>query len=960
MAKNTIREVSNNETLYLDLQDIAHSSAIQFVLEITKPSNTEKFETAIRVAATHSGVHVKYYKGHWIVNDAPIRVEYKSLHNTDLTSNSIFNEKIDYHKESIQAHIITTSDKTFLLLRILHSVCDGKGALIFTRNIFRSLNNTDLIECSNIITDETFVKGLKKAVRNPNNLLSTYKALAAQPVTAYTTRWRTLKLQGTHHGIIARLAKAISIEFEGKEARFMIPTDIRRHDMNTSYCGNLTLPIFLRTHSNQHWKDINGDLLFQLKNNAELNLKNVDYFYYKHLPYFLRTSLLRQIARRDRFSVNAIISYLGKIDLADFKSPDFQVKDFISLPIQQPFTGFSVVAVEHSNQTNIVLSYCLGQFSEAHVDKLMNRITKDFTHSIYDFNDTYTKHDFNLCTQILKALHNNADKVAVTCGTSKYTYKELELRINSYAKELARNNIKPNDSLIICMHRSFEYIALVTACILEGVVFIPIDTTTPVERLKEIFLNSGAKCIANDNRSIVDQFENSIYITDIEISNDYQIKKYDRDIDRVMYIIYTSGSTGTPKGVEITEKNFSNYLSWARKTYRTRERLSMPLFTSLSVDLTLTSTILPLLCDGEIVVFRDEFNPSVLNEILSNESINTVKLTPTHLSLLTAKTKVYNVVGKEIFIVGGEQFRKDTANTIRELCTTDPRIYNEYGPAETTVGSVCYLYNGQDLDSLVVPIGIPIENTVVLLYNNGNIVKEENKVGEILIGGDGVFKGYAGSKDNIKKIIEDVEYYQTGDLGYVREGILHCLGRIDSQVKINGNRVELDEITHSLNQLDAVDDSHVLTKNGSLYAFVILNREIPISEILNDLKKKLPNYMLPRHILEIGHFPISKSGKIDHNQLSLLIEDTVSVHNNQSQVVNILSSFTRVSDIQDGMTVSSFGLDSLSTLHFLQKVAEQCLDDASQDTFIAVALPNMNKITILDLEKMIIHYNGVV
>lgn len=960
MAITNLREVSNNETLYLDLQDIAHSSAIQFVLEITKSSNTEKIETAIQTAAIKTGIHVRYHHGRWVVNDALIKIKYRSLHDEDLTSDSVFNEKIDYRKESIQTYVLTTSNKTYLILRILHSVCDGKGALIFTRNIFRSLNNTELIVCSNTVTDEVFVKRLGKATRNQNNLLSTYKALAAQSVATYTTRWRIIKLQGMHRGIIARLAKSISVEFEGNEARFMVPTDIRRHDMSANYSGNLTLPIFLHTHNDKHWKDINGDLLFQLRNSAELNHKNVDYFYYRHLPYFLRISLLRQIAKRDRFTVSAIISYLGKIDLAEFQSSNVQVKDFMSLPIQQPFTGFSVVVTEHSNQTTIALSYCLDQFSEAHIDELVNRITGDFTHSIYDFNDTYVKYDLDLCTQIQKVLHSSADKVAVICGASKYTYRELALRVNSYAKELEHNNIRPNDKLVICMHRSFEYIALVIACILEGVVFIPTDIKTPAKRLKEIVLDSGVKCIATDERSIVDQFENSIYVTDIEISDDYQIKKYGHNVDRVLYTIYTSGSTGTPKGVEITEKNFSNYLSWARKTYRTREPLSMPLFTSLSVDLTLTSTILPLLCGGKIFVYRDSFSPTVLSEIVSNGSINTVKLTPTHLSLLTAKTKKYNVVGKEIFIVGGEQFRKDVADTLREICTISPRICNEYGPAETTVGSTYYLYNGQDLHSSVIPIGVPIDNTVVLLYGNGSIVNKENKVGEILIGGNGVFKGYIGSIDDKKEVIDGIEYYRTGDLGYIREGVLHCLGRIDSQVKINGNRVEPEEITHILNEFDAIDDSCVLTKNGSLYAFMILNRKICESEILDILKKNLPHYMVPRRLLEIECFPVLESGKIDYNQLASLIQDTGFAHSEHSRVTRVLSSFTEVNDVQDGMTVSSFGLDSLSTLHFLQKIAEQCIDSTGHDAFITAALPRMGSITILDLEKLIIHHNGVV
>ena len=126
--------------------------------------------------------------------------------------------------------------------------------------------------------------------------------------------------------------------------------------------------------------------------------------------------------------------------------------------------------------------------------------------------------------------------------------------------------------------------------------------------------------------------------------------KYDEA--KEVYDIFTSGTTGAPKCIPITNKNLNNYLLWSKDEYATKKPMVAPLFTSLSVDLTITTTILPLLCGGTIKVFPEAFNHSLLNRILKDKDINLIKLTPTHLSFLPEN--IIDGNEKECFVIGGE------------------------------------------------------------------------------------------------------------------------------------------------------------------------------------------------------------------------------------------------------------------------------------------------------------------
>ena len=176
---------------------------------------------------------------------------------------------------------------------------------------------------------------------------------------------------------------------------------------------------------------------------------------------------------------------------------------------------------------------------------------------------------------------------------------------------------------------------------------------------------------------------------------------------------------------------------WANEEYKTKQQMVAPLFTSLSVDLTITSTLLPFLNGGAVKVFPCNFNQSIIKQIFDDAEINFIKLTPTHLSFWNKPAELDHTV--DYVVVGGEALQKNTCDALLELLP-ETKIINEYGPAEATVGTIVHEYDSlKDLD--VVPIGQPIDNTKVVLFDK-SVIKTPKKSGEILISGDSVFNGY--------------------------------------------------------------------------------------------------------------------------------------------------------------------------------------------------------------------------
>lgn len=776
--ENKIRKISCNEQLYLDMQDVMGTFSIQFILEYIGEVNKEELEDAVNfVLENTNDNNLKLCGKDWTRNTEKVQVKEVEIKSEVLTEDEFFKQKTDYRDHSLEVYLVKHISKKYIVIKLLHSVSDGKGALCFVSNLFKKLKNEELIKCDNTVNEQEKAKDICKYNRSIK-IMPKYKFnYKLNKVKKYEPKWNIISVKGYHTGIIGKVAAILKKEFKDENVSFMIPVDIRRHLDNENYLGNMTLPIFLKTCKEDTWQDINGKLLYSLKNKEELNKKSLQYMGYQKLPYCIRKSIIKSLMGylniTKKFTMGAILSYLGRIDVDQYSNDKFQIIDFISLPLQQPGCPFSMVIAEVNNKTNIAISIFREQIDKEVFDKISNTLKEKLEYEVYEnINETESKKIDDCLETICSQIKIKNKEIAIDDYNNKYTYEDLDNMSNDICSILNNKGIKKQDTVVIYMKRSFEFIATVIACMKLNVSFIPVDELTNKSRILDIIEDSKCKAIILNDLEIETDIEKiKVDENDNKINEDYKSQIIEHSENDIVYKIYTSGTTGKPKGIEISYKNLSNYLTWAKDTYTTIKEPAMPLFTSLSVDLTITSIFLPLLYGGKVKVCKEQFSTLILDRILNDKEITILKATPSHLSLIGNK---YHNEEIEKIIVGGENFSSKAAENVCEHFNKDVLIYNEYGPTETTVGCIFEIFKPNKFVN--VPIGKCINNTKAYLINNDNeIILSENVEGEIIIGGEGVSQGLINKNSDTLIKINDEIFYRSGDSGFIKNGILHCI-----------------------------------------------------------------------------------------------------------------------------------------------------------------------------------------
>lgn len=411
--------------------------------------------------------------------------------------------------------------------------------------------------------------------------------------------------------------------------------------------------------------------------------------------------------------------------------------------------------------------------------------------------------------------------IAISSGKSELSYQTLRDRAHQLSQTLLALDIRSGQTVAILLDRSINVPIAFLGVIFSGATYIPIDVQNPDNRILELLENAKADIVITE-KSITEKFqaENSEIlrslphvqkiilsdegniVSDQSVVSDNMDSPVSIDSDGTAYILYTSGSSGTPKGVMVTHAAMENYCNWAAAFYCDGNRLTFPLFTSIGFDLTVTSIFLPLITGGQIRVYENQhtaFDESLL-QILDDDQVDIIKLTPSHLSLLQGKNLSSSRVSQ--LIVGGEDLKTELARRVHDAFSGHIKIHNEYGPTEATVGCIVHTYDPDADKSGSVPIGKPIAATEVLVLNDAFQLQPIGVPGNLYLAGPSLAKGYWGREDLtnerfLQHPFEDTPrfVYATGDRVQLdHNGQLIYLGRNDEQVKINGARIELPEI----------------------------------------------------------------------------------------------------------------------------------------------------------------------
>lgn len=392
---------------------------------------------------------------------------------------------------------------------------------------------------------------------------------------------------------------------------------------------------------------------------------------------------------------------------------------------------------------------------------------------------------------ISQKLAATPQRPAVTAGDgTELSAGELDARIDNVAERLTQAGYGPGDLIGVEIGVSLDAVVAIHGIQRAGAAFMPIDPEYPEARREYLRADSGCAVVVSTLSDI----------EDLPVVAERAARVAPTSAD-LAYVIYTSGSTGLPKGVPITYGGLAEYLGFARAAYAGDQAPTMPLFTSLSFDLTITTLYLPFLTDGHMTI-HGSGALSALREIVERDDVTLMKATPSHLELLVkmlghGDRSLSKLSG---LIVGGEAFMTDLADQLIEVCDQRLSIYNEYGPTEAVVGCMIHRYDPESDAGPPVPIGRPAPGVELLILDAHGLPVPIGASGELHIRRPGMTSGYLGRDDlNASKFVDLASgtFYRTGDLVRLTDPkTMVYLGRIDEQIKVGGVRFEPGEIEY--------------------------------------------------------------------------------------------------------------------------------------------------------------------
>lgn len=535
------------------------------------------------------------------------------------------------------------------------------------------------------------------------------------------------------------------------------------------------------------------------------------------------------------------------------------------------------------------------------------------------YNDRFDLKDAQPVYKIIeKTATRYSNNIAIVFKDQEITYSELIEQIDNYFHFLMKSGVKRNEVVGVLMDRSPKMIAVVLGILKCGCAYLPLDKSNPAERLNYMINDSQIRfMIVNGEISEKIEFDGFLLDADEvwnkkELINDDEIVDY--DIHDLMYMIYTSGSTGKPKAVCIEHRSVYNFMISIKKELPYND-VNMLCITSISFDIFGLEVYLPLMY-GHKVVIGDEvaqINPDMLAEIIEEKSINMIQMTPSRMKMLLSSAKAKMVLSKvKTIILGGEALSQDIVTEIQQV--TNARIFNVYGPTETTIWSSIYEVKSADRICIGKPIG---NNSFYILDDNNNLVPN-GIPGELAIGGDGLARGYYNCEDiTNEKFIDNVfehtgKIYKTGDI-VVRDndGNFSYIERKDFQLKMHGFRIELGEIEICFKKEMYCQDVVVIPiekdNEKVLVAYYVNNKTLDYDEVINKISQKLPYYMLPSYIVKIDKIPVNVNGKVDRSALKSI---SINTHEKKADILPSTNTEKTVYDIwKEYLKISEFDIN---------------------------------------------------
>ncbi|MFN0033096.1 MAG: AMP-binding protein [Flavobacteriales bacterium] len=472
----------------------------------------------------------------------------------------------------------------------------------------------------------------------------------------------------------------------------------------------------------------------------------------------------------------------------------------------------------------------------------------------------------------------NPDQLAYTASDGDFTLQQFYDQVQRLVAVLNRLNIPVGHPVIIYGHKEKMFPVAIAACFTLQLPYVPMDIIYPEERVQRVqkLCSSDIIIYTSDKKLNMDfaiTIDKDLHCT---VHNPPQFAVPDSHFphDPTRYIIFTSGSTGEPKGVQITNSALCSWIKWLQEDHYFRPDDVFINQVPFSFDVSLYDIAYLLHFEGS-VIYNDADTAMNANKFLQRISYykGSVWISTPSFVYIYIREKNFNegyLPSLHYFILAGEALPGNTVRKIRQQFARS-KVVNSYGPTEATV-TVTYVDVSTEMTEKypTVPIGFVKRETEILIQN-----PDEGGVGEMLIVGDNVSIGYLRRPDlNAERFTtaNGKRAYHTGDLGYYKDGLLFYIGRNDDQIKLNGYRIELDEIAEVMKNLHGVANAAciVLRVNGvprKIIGFLCSTESIDKANLKTQLSTTLPHYMVPDDVMQVEQIPMNANGKTDRKLL---------------------------------------------------------------------------------------------
>jgi amino acid adenylation domain-containing protein len=520
---------------------------------------------------------------------------------------------------------------------------------------------------------------------------------------------------------------------------------------------------------------------------------------------------------------------------------------------------------------------------ERRVSELEMLTAEEINRQVVEWNATEVPfpRDATVHALVARQVDRAPEAVAVVCGEERLTYRELDLKANRLAHRLRAAGADRGKVVGICIERSPDMVVGLVAILKSGAAYVPLDIRHPRDRLTFILEESGATVLLTE-RNLLAGLPHHRAVTvltddDTEPIEQSSTPPADATVpEDLAYILYTSGSTGRPKGVRVRHRNVVNLMTALVKQPGLRQEDVVLAVATYTFDMAV-GDIFPTLGIGARLVLasRDDVrDPRRLGAVIDASGATVMHATPTTWQMLVKSGWAGSP--RLVAVCGGDTLSEALASSLLDRCDA---VWNGYGPTETTV----YTTFSHVTRGAPITIGRPIANVRVYILDKWCQLVAVGVPGEIIIGGAGVSAGYVNRTDETaQRFVPDPfdagsSTYRTGDLGrFLPDGSILHMGRLDRQVKVRGNRIELGEVEAVLGTHPAVADAVVLAREDggsggerSLVAYVVPSADPgpQLAELRSHLMTRVPNYMVPSAFVMLERLPLTPSGKIDRRAL---------------------------------------------------------------------------------------------